>query len=126
MHNPERDLHEIHKYHDRVQQYFYLCVPGALWFIEQLTIGGMGEKIAHVVNTHAAPNTINTLPLAIALGLWALPFEAAESNMAGLKESIRNYREKSGDMTLPVKYTWVDNTVNTIMKFAHDRSPLPR
>jgi len=126
MYNPERDLREIHRYHDRVHQFFYLCIPGALWCIEQLTIGGVGEKIAHVISTHGVPNTVNTIPLAIALGLWGLPFEASEYSMAGLKQHIRDYRERSGDMKLPITYTWVDNTVNTIMKFAHDRSPLPR
>ncbi len=126
MNTPDRYLADINRYHERVQNFFYASVPGALGVLYYLTLGGVGERMINSVQTNISQvKSGEMIPLAIAFGLWALPFELAEHNMTKLKQSLRDYKVNSENRPLPIRYTLVDYFVNTVMKIAFDKSPMP-
>lgn len=126
MNSLERDLQIINGYHECVQKFFYASVPGAIWTLYQLTLGGLGEKLINSLQTNVAQVTPSEMIfLAVSFAVWLYPFEYAEQNMVRLKQSVRDYRIRSGDENLPITYTPVDYIVNTVMKFAFEKSPMP-
>ncbi|GEM_PF-4409266 len=127
MRDSDEYLTRIRTYHDRVQSFFYASVPGAIWFIYQLTAGGMIEKFALSYQTNTPHSTFeeNAL-LGLALAAWGIPFEFAEHNLARMKQWIAYYRSATGDPALPVQYTLPDLIVNAASKLLFDKSLLPR
>ena len=117
----DRDLQEILYLQKEVQKFFSLSIPGFLWFLGMFTAGGVGQKIVDgVTQHHSVPEALH---LVIPFALWLVLFEQSEKNMEILKQKLREYIHTHG--TNPVSYTGVEHTVNFIMKWLWDNSPLP-
>ena len=117
----DRDLQEISRLRNEVRKFFLLSVPGCLWFIGMLTVGGVGQKIVEGgMQYRPIPEA---LQLVIPLALWLFILEESEKNMEKLKQRLRTYIHVHG--TNPISYTGIERTVNIIMWLFWDKSPLP-
>lgn len=116
----ERDIGAIRELNTKAHLWFAASVPGAIGLIQQLTSGVLAENFIH---HRMEPN--ESILLGLGFALWWVPFELSEYAISHMKEKIRSHLAYSGETESPISYSPIIRGVNTVMKIAHDRTPLP-